>query len=67
MKRLTTLFCICMMALNASPAIDTNDEEANPADSSFLLKSYLEALDSLVWERDSLFTTPTPSTPNPDY
>ncbi|MBQ7462794.1 MAG: DUF3078 domain-containing protein [Bacteroidaceae bacterium] len=67
MKRLTTLFCICMMALNASPAIDTNDEEANPADSSFLLKSYLEALDSLVWERDSLFTTPTPSTPNPYY
>lgn len=67
MKRLTTLFCICMMALNASPAIDTNDEEAVPADSSFLLKSYLEALDSLVWERDSLFTTPTPSTPNPYY
>lgn len=67
MKRLTTLFCICMMALNASPATDTNDEEAVPADSSFLLKSYLEALDSLVWERDSLFTTPTPSTPNPYY
>ena len=67
MKRLTLLFCVCMMALNAISAINTKDEEEASADTSFILKSYIEALDSLVKERDSLHAVTPSSTPNPYY
>ena len=67
MKRLTLLFYICMMALNATFAKDIKEEEEAPVDSFLLLNSYLEALDSLVKERDSLFTVTPSLTPNPYY
>ena len=56
-----------MMALNATSAINIEEEEEVPADSSQLLKDYLHALDSLVWERDSLNNVTTSSAPNPYY
>ena len=67
MKRLTILFCTCMMALNATSAINIEEEEEVPADSSQLLKDYLHALDSLALERDSLNNVTTSSAPNPYY
>ena len=56
-----------MMALNATSAINIEEEEEVPADSSQLLKDYLHALDSLALERDSLNNVTTSSAPNPYY
>lgn len=65
MKRLTILFCICMMTLGANCAV-TDDTEV-PADTSLLLKSYLQSLDTLVKERDSLNAVTTTPVPNAYY
>lgn len=67
MKRLTILFCTCMMALCASSAIKTEEAVEAPADTSQLLKDYLHALDSLAWERDSLNSVTRFDAPNPYY
>ncbi|MBR5395440.1 MAG: DUF3078 domain-containing protein [Bacteroidaceae bacterium] len=62
MKRLTILFCTFIMTLVAHCAVTAE------ADSSFLLKSYLKALETLARERDSLNTTTTAyPTPNAYY
>lgn len=70
MKRLTALFSILLMVLGANcakvTAMPPKDSEAE-ADTSFLLKSYLQAIDSLARERDSLNTSLTSPTPNAYY
>jgi len=65
MKRLTILFCICMMTLGAGSAV-TADTEI-PADTSQLMKGYLHLLDNLTRERDSLNNVASTSTPNAYY
>ena len=65
MKRLTILFCICMMTLGARCAMPDNTEV--PAETSHLLKRYLQTLDTLVRERDSLNAVTVTPTPNAYY
>ena len=67
MKRLTILIFICTMALNANCALNTEEETEAPADSFSLLDNYLQALESLARERDSLNNIPTSFTPNAYY
>lgn len=67
MKRITILFSICLMALNANCTLKTEHHEEVHSDSSLVLKNYLQALDSLVKERDSLNTDATSAVPNPYY
>lgn len=68
MKRLTILICIGILALDAYCAINKTKEKEAPADSSVLLNNYLQALETLVKERDSLnAVTSSSSTPNPYY
>lgn len=72
MKRLTILLCIFLMAISASSDIKQRkqvppEENEEQADSSLLLRGYLQALDSLARERDSLNTAPKLSPPNPYY
>ena len=67
MKRLIILFSICLMALNANSTTRKEQTEEEPADSSLILKSYLQALDSLVAERDSLSKVAPFPTPNAYY
>ena len=67
MKRLGLLFCICMLALKGSCAIKEVKNQGEKADSAFVLNRYLQALDSLVRERDSLNTSTTNPLPNPYY
>ena len=61
MKRLTILFCIFMMTMAARCAVTAE------ADSSLLLKSYLQELDTLARVRDSLNATAAYPTPNAYY
>ena len=65
MKRLTILFCICMMASGGNCAIKNNTEV--PADTSLMLRNYLQTLDTLVRERDSLNAVATTPVPNAYY
>lgn len=74
MKRLTIIFFTLIWAFSASSStkngakkLHDSEQSEEQADSSFLLNMYLHALDSLVWERDSLETATTPSTLNPYY
>ena len=67
MKRLGLLFCICMLALKGSCAIKEVKNQGEKADSEFVLNRYLQAIDSLVRERDSLNTSTTNPLPNPYY
>ncbi len=64
MKRLTILFCICMMTLGANCAV-TNETTA-PADSS-LLNGYLQILNAMAKQRDSLNSVATTPVPNAYY
>ena len=65
MKRLTILFCICMMTLGANCAVA--DVTEAPADTSLLLNSYLQVFDKLVRERDSLNRVTSTPIPNAYY
>ena len=68
MKRLTLLFLTCLMAFEAncaiksgtrvSPASKNKKEQAGTAQ---VLNRYMQAIDSLALERDSLSTVPVPS------
>ena len=68
MKRLTLLFLTCLMAFDAncaiksgtrvSPASKNKKEQAGTAQ---VLNRYMQAIDSLALERDSLSTVPVPS------
>ena len=55
------------MALNANCSTKEEHHEEASADSSLLLKSYLQAIDSLVKERDSLSPTDPYPVPNAYY
>ena len=74
MKRLTILLCIYMLAQGASSAIRT-DDNATPsamqdevlADTSLLLNSYLQAIEELARERDSLNNVKAYPSPNAYY
>ena len=67
MKRLTILFCICIMALKGNCAIKPEGEVEVQSDSAALLNSYLQIIETLARERDSLSTVSTNSTPNAYY
>ena len=67
MKRLTILFCICIMALEGNCAIKPEDDVEVQTDSATLLNSYLQIIETLARERDSLNTVSTNSTPNAYY
>ena len=55
MKHLSILLCICFLSLGASAqAGRKTTAQTEKADSSWLLKKYLAAIDTLVLERDSL-------------
>ena len=56
-----------MTALSANCSTKEEHHEEVHRDSSFILKSYLQALDSLVKERDSQNSAATTATPNPYY
>lgn len=71
MKRLTTLFCICLIALGANcakleeddiPSVAEKSEEQT--DSFRLIDHYLLTIESLAWKRDSLNAVGTASKPN---
>ena len=67
MKRLTLLILICAASLRASsnPQTDMSPEEL--PDSSQILKSYLQDLETLAKERDSLNMSNVSATPNAYY
>lgn len=67
MKRLTILFCICIMALKGNCAIKPEGEVEVQSDSAALLNSYLQIIETLARERDSLSAVGTNSTPNAYY
>ena len=67
MKRLTILFCICFMALEANCAIKPEGDVEVQTDSATLLNSYLQIIETLARERDSLSTVSTYSVPNAYY
>jgi len=63
MKRLTILLCICILAMGAFGRVKAEDnitsvseQKETVADSSLLLISYLQAIENLARERDSLNT-----------
>lgn len=72
MKRLTALFFIFTMALAAGNTLKAQDntvppEEEAQTDSSYLKNAYLQILDSLARERDSLNAVSSYSAPNAYY
>lgn len=69
MKRLTILFCICMMALSGCFAqkVKTETGETEKTDSAYLLNSYMKILETLARERDSLNAVSSNNTPNAYY
>ena len=67
MKRLTILFCICIMALEGNCAIKPEGDVEVQTDSATLLNSYLQIIETLARERDSLSTVSTYSVPNAYY
>ncbi len=68
MKHLSILLCICLLTLGASAQTGKKTAaQTEKADSSWLLKKYLAAIDTLVLERDSLDAQPRSSQPNPYF
>jgi len=75
MKRLTVLFFIYIMVLGAVNATKAEDNvkplpgqtEQEETDSAYLLNAYLQVLESLARERDSLNSVSTQTTPNAYY
>lgn len=68
MKRITILFCVCLIALKGNCDIVTEVDEQK-TDSISVLQNYLQALEKLAQERDSLsnINIPPSSTLNPYY
>lgn len=74
MMRLTILFITCLMALDASSAMNskavsrsTPEKKELPNDSSQILRNYLQAIETLAKERDSLNASTVASVPNAYY
>ena len=67
MKRFAILFCICIVTLRGSCAIKPDTETKEQTDSAYLLNSYLQMIETLAKERDSLNTINTNPTPNAYY
>ena len=69
MKRLASLICVCLLALDGNCAVREKEGKRNEekADTASLLTSYLQALDTLVRERDSLNVIAATPVPNAYY